>query len=136
MIYAVCSGDYEDFGVHAVFESEADAEAHAALIEGGFVMSQAFYEAGTKPKRITVWHISAHRSDDQGGYKERESSRAMWDYEYSGPEAGHGTAPAGSSTHSSWAKYFNAWANGTDRDAVREAFQTELAAAQAEYAAL
>lgn len=157
-IYAVTSGEYSDWSVHALFESEADAEAHAKKRNEGASSSYdvagvaefCFYPEGEQPERLTVYRITAHRSEERG-YKETERSDVVWSYDYEGDEAGGSVTPSGSSSDSdsssrstasyisppySWGKYFNAHAHGTDPARTRKAFQDAMYRAKAEYEGL
>lgn len=150
-VYAVASGEYSDYRIHALFEVEADAEAHAAKRnEGGSAYESAsveefsFYPAGEQPERLTVFHISAYRSMENP-YKETQRSDVVWSYDYEGDFVSGSAVPSGTSvltsggdpvSTSSWGKSYNARARGTDPERTRKAFQDAMYRAKAEYEGL
>lgn len=62
-VYAVTSGCYSDYSVHAVFEDKPDAQAHAAQISSGDVEEMPYYPKGERPEMVTIWTASATGPD-------------------------------------------------------------------------
>lgn len=85
-VYAVVTGEYSDYSVHAIFTDKADALAHMEAVqqasefgsESAQVQEFAFFEPGELPQRRELWiYVTG------GGFKEKASSAVFWDYEAS-----------------------------------------------------
>lgn len=62
--YVVSSGSYSGYRVHAVFESEEDAKAHAAQIGSwADVVDMPYFPTGTRPEMTTIWDVTAQGPD-------------------------------------------------------------------------
>lgn len=68
-LWAVASGEYSDYRVHAVFETKAQADAAALLnVPDSYndyrVEEIQFYPKGTKAKMVTVYSLQVNLWDD------------------------------------------------------------------------
>ena len=80
-IYAVSSGCYSDYGVHAVCEDKATADAWVSAMQadsGGYhtdarVERLDFIPAGVEPFRVTTWSQNVELWDDG-----RTETRGLW----------------------------------------------------------
>lgn len=64
-LWAVTSGEYSDFGVNAIFETEAEARAAIGWL-GDDVQELDYYRAGDKPERREIWTARSGRIDANG----------------------------------------------------------------------
>lgn len=88
-IYSVESGEYSAHRVHALFDTEAGAEAHAARLNEGRdpgwydqaqVRTFTLYAEGEQPERVTQYERVDDTTLEREGHN-RAFSNEVWDYE-------------------------------------------------------
>lgn len=63
-VWAVTSGEYDDYRVDCLFEVEADAHAAYVAGVGEDVQSFRLYGPGEMPRKAMVWEVRAHATID------------------------------------------------------------------------
>lgn len=65
-LWAVSSGEYSDYSVNAVFDTEEDARAAVALGVGDDVLEMDYYRSGDRPVKRHVWFAHSGRITAEG----------------------------------------------------------------------
>ncbi len=65
-LWAISSGEYSDYSVNAVFDTEEDARAAIALGLGERLEEMDYYRAGDKPIKREIWQAHSGRINADG----------------------------------------------------------------------
>jgi hypothetical protein len=65
-LWAISSGDYSDYSVNAVFDTEEDARAAIALGLGERLEEMDYYRAGDTPVKREIWQAHSGRINADG----------------------------------------------------------------------
>lgn len=129
-VWGLTSGSYSDWTVHALFETEADAQAAADAYTkasdygDGEIQEFVYYEAGETPRRI-VWFTCYQTLSDSGEIRTdgKIARREAWEYNQDEtfskrPKVEIKYTPKDPSPARAWVGYYNISIVGSDRAAV------------------
>jgi hypothetical protein len=93
-LYALAKGEYSDYQVLAVFDSEETANEVASLANAGETIDPydveeiSYYEHGTKPERTSRYEARTFVNSDGTLTHEGTTLRTVWPWDFQYPELG------------------------------------------------